>query len=154
VIVWFWWTNHRFVATLDSLSPHFVAMSIVMLGFIVLLPFTTEALGTLQGHADEVATVVYAVNVALASLISIAMYFVALHDGLFRRTMSRDLVVTRVVDLIDTPTVFLLSVPIAIFWSPNAAHYFWLLLIPTGLLTARWARRRAAARGVPTPPSS
>lgn len=146
VIVWFWWTNHRFVSTLDSISPHYVAVTLLMLAFVVLIPFSSEGLGTYRGDAGQVATVVYAVNVALASLLGLVGFLVAVHDGLFRRPLPREVVRTRVVVMIDTPIVFLLSVPIALLWSSDAAHYCWIALIPTGVLARRWARGRAEAR--------
>ncbi len=145
VIVWFWWSNHRFVATLAWLSPRFILATMAMLAFIVLIPFSSEALGTYHGDAGQVATVVYAVNVALASLSAMAMFFVAVHDGLFGRSVTRQVLVSRTLGMADTPIVFLLSVPIAIVWSPSAAHYFWLLLIPTGIVIGRWSRHRRAA---------
>ena len=143
VVSAFWWGNHRFVSSLDAISPALVGTSIVMLGFVVLLPFTTDGLGN-EGTA--VATVVYALNVAAASLCGAALHLVARRDDLYRHPVDGPTQRNRALGLVATATVFLVSVPVAIWGSANVAKLVWLLLIPAGMLPDRLGSRRAADR--------
>lgn len=109
----FWWSNHRLVATLDTISSRSVGVGLVMLGFVVLLAFTTGGLGDVDDRTSgEVAAVRYALNVAMVSL-----------------------------GLADTPVVFLLPIPIVS--GPLWGRCSWLLLAVTGTLVGRLARRVA-----------
>jgi len=137
VVSAFWWGNHRFVASLDKISPHLIGASVVMLGFVVLLPFTTDGLGN---EGTTVATVVYALNIAAASACGASLHWVARRDGLYRPPVDEPAQRRHVVGLLLTSAVFLVSVPVAI-WSADAARYFWLLLIPASMLPDRLASR-------------
>ena len=145
VISSFWWANHRLVAALGTISARFVIASLVMLAFVALVPFTTDGLGSLDGSDGEVATVVYALNIALVSLSSTALVWVAYRDRLFRRQPTPEDFRWTIVTVIDTPLVFVISVPVAIFISVPLARWMWLLLILTGSLTNR-SRRRSMGR--------
>ena len=145
VISSFWWGNHRLVAALGTINTTFVIASLVMLAFVAVVPFTTDGLGSIDGSDGQVATVVYAVNIALVSLSSTALIWVAYRDRLFRRQPTPENFRWTIVAVIDTPIVFLVSVPVALFVSVPLARWMWLLLILTGTLTNR-SRRRSMAR--------
>jgi uncharacterized membrane protein len=145
VVSSFWWANHQFVSSLKAMSPRVIGTTIIMLGFVVLLPFSTAGLGA--GPSDsEVATVVYAVNVAAVSMSVFLMFRVALAERLFNVAPSKEEILERTVRILDAPFVFLASVPVALFWSASAAKYVWLLLIVTVLLELRWFARRQRSR--------
>jgi len=145
VVSTFWWANHRFVSSLAALSPNAIKASLLMLAFIVLLPFSTEGLGAYSGSAGQVPTVVYALNVAAVSLSAYLVFRVALADRLFAVPLSSDDVLQRTVGMLDTPAVFLISVPIALLWSDSAARWSWLALVPLALIEGRWRARRRQA---------
>ena len=147
VISVYWWANHRLVAVLDTLSSRFVGVALAMLAFVALLPFTTEGLGEYQDGGDgTVATVCYAVNVALVSILSTALVVVAARERLFRVQPTDRELRAQLVDLADTPLVFLLSIPVALFVGPNWGRATWGLLFVTGPLAGRWADRYAGRR--------
>jgi len=143
VISAFWWANHQLVARLDELSARFVIGSIVLLGFIALVPFTTEGLGEYSGQGGQVATVCYAINIACVSIAAGALVVIAYVDRLHRVPMTPRQFRAKVLDMVDTPLVFLLSVPVAIFVSPGWARASWGLLFFTGVLTGRLSQRMA-----------
>ena len=152
VVTTFWWSNHRFVTSLEALSSRLILWSMVMLGFVVLLPFSTEGLGTYSSGGGQVPTVFYAVNVAAVSLCTFLLYRIALADDLYAVRPSPPEIVERSVTLLDTPLVFLLSVPIALFWSPDWARYSWLLLVAFGTAERRWIDKRRRLRASTRPP--
>ncbi len=138
----YWWGNHRFVGSLETLSPNLVVTTVLMLGFVALIPFTTDALGN-EGHAAvEVATVVYAANVAMVSFLATALHVVARRDGLFRVTPTDEEARMALLDQSVTTAVFLLSIPVAILISGTAGRWCWASLLFLGPFVARWTGRR------------
>ena len=116
VVSTFWWANHRFVSSLEALTPRVIAASMLMLAFVVLVPFSTAGLGTSGGANGQVATVVYAVNVAGVSLSVFVTFRVALAQRLFIVAPTKEEILERSIATLDVPAVFLVSVPIALFW--------------------------------------
>lgn len=144
VICAYWWANHRLVATLDAMSSRFVAAGLLMLGFVVLLPFTTGGLGDVDSPTSgEVAAIGYALNVTLVSLSTMLLVVVADREGLYRVAPTREQVRGKLIGLMDTPIVFLLSIPITIVFGPLWGRYSWLLLAVTGGIAGRLGRRVA-----------
>jgi uncharacterized membrane protein len=144
VICVFWWANHRLVATLQAMSARFVAAGLMLLGFVVLLPFTTGGLGDVDSRSSgEVAAVGYALNVALVSLASMLLLVVAAREGLYRTAPTAAQLRGKLIGLVDTPLVFLLSIPITLLFGPSWGRYSWLLLAVTGRVVGRLGRRVA-----------
>jgi uncharacterized membrane protein len=156
VITVYWWSNHRLVAVLDELSPRFVGCTLTMLAFVALLPFTTDGLGEYEHGADgSVATIAYAVNVSLVSVLSSLLVVVADRERLFRHQPTRAEVRARLLDLADTPVVFLLSIPVTVLVGPNWGRATWAVLFVTGPITAKWSARLAGRpQGAPSAPRS
>jgi uncharacterized membrane protein len=50
VVAFYWRSNHAFVGRLHHLSGRLVTVNIVLLAFIVLLPFSTAALGQFRSR--------------------------------------------------------------------------------------------------------
>jgi uncharacterized membrane protein len=138
----YWWGNHRFVSSLAALSPTVIMVNLVMLGFVALIPFTTEALGDHAAHDDEVATVVYAANIAIISFVPAVLELVARRDRLFQVVPSVEEVRLRCIDLCLPTVVFLVSIPIALLWSPAAARWSWLSLAVLGPVVGTRIGRR------------
>lgn len=53
VVAFYWRSNHAFVGRLHHLSGRLVTVNIMLLAFIVLLPFTTDAMGQFPGAARD-----------------------------------------------------------------------------------------------------
>jgi uncharacterized membrane protein len=140
VVVGYWWLNYTFVSSLRGLSARTIAGMIVGLSFIVLLPFTTEGVAV----GSTVATVVYALNVALVSLAATGVDLIAWREGLYRVRPDRFLFVREMWGSLITPGVFLASIPVAVFVSVDVARWSWVLLLPLNLLAGRAESRRVA----------
>lgn len=138
----YWWRNHRFVASLDTLSPNVIITSVAMLGFVALIPFTTDALGSDGRAAAEITTVVYALNVAVVSSMATVLYVIARRDGLFRNPPSDEEARLAVIDQSVPSLVFLASIPVAVLVSGEAGRFVWLGLLVLSPLSGSWTRRR------------
>jgi uncharacterized membrane protein len=141
IVASYWWGNHRFVSSLETLSPTLIVTNVAMLGFVALIPFTTEALGDSGSAPLEITTIVYATNVAIVSAMATVLYLVAQRDRLFRNPPSRTEARLAYIDQSLPTVVFLLSIPMAIFVSAPVARWSWLSLAVLGPMVGRWTDR-------------
>jgi uncharacterized membrane protein len=136
VIGRFWLVHHRFFSDVVAFDGRLIGLNLLYLGWIVLIPFTSEVLGEYGGQTA--AVVLYAAN--LTGVVSIGMWMSAdaRRAGLTRIAAAehseqryRSLYIA---------TVFLLSIPVA-FLAPSIAPFMWLALFfdPAG----RFASARA-----------
>lgn len=153
IVASYWWGNHRFVSSLETLSPALIVTNVAMLGFVALIPFTTDALGNEGNSPIEITTIVYATNVAIVSAMATVLYRVALRDRLFRNPPTPTEARLAYIDQLLPTTVFLLSVPLAVFASGTVARVSWLSLAVLGPVVGRWTERerRAERRLLGTP---
>lgn len=127
-----WLGHHRLFSVVEHVDNGLLWLNVMYLGLVALIPFPTDLLGR---YGEETAAVVaYAVLIALVALASSAL---SLHAG--RRGLADPAALAAGHGrTLPVAAVFLASVPVA-FWSPDAAKYLWLLLIPA----QRWGVRRA-----------
>jgi uncharacterized membrane protein len=143
VVAFYWRSNHAFVARLHHLSGRLVTVNLVLLAFVVLLPFTTDALGQ---HAEPLATAVFAGNVAVISSTEAVMSVVAWRTGLFSAPPSARRMRLELVPQLVPPAVFLASIPVAYLASSAAARLSWLALVVLNPAIGILASRRAPLR--------
>jgi hypothetical protein len=53
IVAFYWRANHAFVARLHHLSGRLITVNLVLLAFVVLLPFSTDVLGGAPGAAGD-----------------------------------------------------------------------------------------------------
>jgi uncharacterized membrane protein len=140
VVAFYWRSNHAFVGELHHLSGHLVAVNLVLLAFVVLLPFTTDAMGQFP---EPLATAVFAGNVAVISSTEAVMSVLAWRGGLMSAPPSRRRMRLNVVVQLVPPAVFLASVPVAYLVSSSAARLSWLSLLVFNPMVGILANRRA-----------
>jgi uncharacterized membrane protein len=141
----YWWGNHRFVSSLETLSPALIVANVAMLGFVALIPFTTDALGNEGSSPVEITTIVYAANVAVVSGMATVLYRVAKRDRLFRNPPTRTEARLAYIDQSLPTAVFVLSIPIAVFVSGTLARVSWVSLALLGPVVGRWTDRERRA---------
>jgi TMEM175 potassium channel family protein len=133
VIGKFWLGHHDLFDNLRALTPRMMNVNLVYLATIAVLPFPTGVLGD---HGSlTVSVVLFASAVSLAGLCEFLLIWVAYREGL----TTGDYVSQRrqhYYESFSVPAVFLLSIPIAVA-HPDAAKFFWLLLIPVRFGGAR-----------------
>jgi uncharacterized membrane protein len=134
VIGRFWVVHHRFFSEVTAFDGRLIALNLFYLGWIVLLPFSSEVLGAYGGHTA--AVVLYSVNLCGVILVGFWMSADAHLGGL----TSADLAARREARARSVYIffVFALSIPIA-FVVPSLAPFLWLVLFfsPVSRLVGR-----------------
>ena len=123
VIGRFWVVHHRFFGEVTAFDGRLIALNILYLGWIVLIPFSSQVLG--EYGSKSTAVIVYAINLSAVVLIGMLMTADARHAGLTSiddATLRESLIRSGYI-----AGVFLFSIPVAIF-APSAATYMWLIL--------------------------
>lgn len=146
VIAVMWRANVRITRQLRGLDGVTITLNLLAAGLVVLLPFTTQGISDSRTTMLALPTAVYAINVALASLVQIVVFQVGRARGLERVPTTRGQNLPLLIDELITPLWFLLSVPIAL-WDASIAKWFWMGLLVIGPISGAWAARRSASAG-------
>jgi uncharacterized membrane protein len=123
VIGRFWLVHHRFFAEVEAFDGRLLGLNLVYLGFVVLIPFSSELLGEYGGKTT--AVVFYSLNLAVVVLLGLLMSADARRRGLTSiddRTHRENRVRSAYI-----AGIFLLSIPLA-YLAPAVAPYLWLVL--------------------------
>ena len=143
VIGRFWLVHHRFFGEVKAFDGRLIVLNMFYLGWIVLIPFSSEVLGEYGGNAA--AIVLYAGNLIGVVLTGMWMMVDARRAGLVETSASahreqryRSLFIA---------SVFLVSIPIALV-APGIAAFIWLAaLLRPGEPLRRGQRDRLAPGG-------
>jgi uncharacterized membrane protein len=136
VIGRFWLVHHRFFSQVTAFDGRLISLNLLYLGWIVLIPFSSEVLGE---HGGQTAAVIlYAVNLTGVVLVGMLMAADARRAGL--TSIDPAAHVEQHYRSLFIAAVFLVSIPIA-FVAPSIAPFIWLALFCDP------ASRFAAARG-------
>ena len=134
VIGRFWLVHHRFFAEVQAFDGRMIGLNLLYLGWIVLIPFSSEVLGEYGGQTT--AVVVYSVNLAVVVLLGLLMGVDARRRGLTKiddRTHRENQIRSGYI-----AGIFVLSIPVALV-APNLAPWLWLVLFidPASRLVGR-----------------
>jgi uncharacterized membrane protein len=134
VIGRFWLVHHRFFAEVQAFDGRMIGLNLLYLGWIVLIPFSSEVLGEYGGKTT--AVVLYSVNLAVVVLLGLLMSVDARRRGLTKiddRTHRENQIRSTYI-----AGIFLLSIPLALA-APNVAPWLWLVLFvdPSSRLAGR-----------------
>jgi uncharacterized membrane protein len=120
-----WLVHHRFFGEITHFDGNLMALNLLYLGFVVLIPFTSEVIGD---HGNTSAgVIVYAIDLSITNFLGAAMFLYAARSGLS---------LERFVHYVERPTrlrnlvggaVFAASIPVALL-SPTAAILMWVVL--------------------------
>lgn len=141
VIAIFWLHNHRLLSLFASIDLPLIVINLVLVGTIVLIPFSTEALGGGQVDDLPLPTTIYAANIAAASILNAVAYEVARRRGLLRHAPDGRTARAYVIGALGPAAVFLCSIPIVYLVSPEAGRWFWLSIVVVGPLAGSLAPR-------------
>jgi uncharacterized membrane protein len=121
-----WSGHHETFKYIRRYDGRLIALNFGSLLLIAVLPFPTAILG--RDGSQPLAAVIYAITLSLTGLFAAAVWWYATHR---RRLVSPDLqhriVRFRFYRMLSVSTVFLLSIPIAL-WRPQVAEVAWALL--------------------------
>lgn len=148
----FWRVNLALVQRISAMDSATTTMNLLAAAFVITLPFTTQGISDPESQGFVLSTIVYAANIAVASLAQLAMFETARRRGLEVTPMSPQVHRIFVLDSLPTAVVFLASIPITLVWGADAGKISWAALIVIGPLSGRLASR--ALRAAEQPPSS
>jgi uncharacterized membrane protein len=123
VIGRFWIVHHRVLGLLRAVDGRFMALNLLFLGFVALIPFTSELLA--RYGREPVAVMWYAAVIALASFTSWGMTNYAKRRGLVKPAAIESARPFGTVQALVIPGVFLTSIPVALF-STVLAEALWI----------------------------
>ncbi len=149
VVVSFWRANHREVTGFTALDGRLIFLNCAVMFGVVLIPFATEALGKLDDLPLPVA--VYAVVISGTFLLQHLVVFVADQRGLRPTRMTRRQRTWGYINAAILPLVFLGSIPLAYFVSPQAAEQSWISLVVIMPLVGRLQERGEKAQAATAP---
>ena len=127
VIGYYWLAHHRFIARLVAVEQGFIMLNLVYLAAIAFMPFPTALVGKYEEFA--ITVVIYAITLAAASLLDVAMFARAQQQRLFRVVLPADVFRYGVVAALVPVVAFVISIPIA-FVDPTFALVSWLVVFP------------------------
>lgn len=139
VVAAFWRSNHRAIAAFRALDSVTLRVSIILVGLVVFIPFTTRAIST---SAAPLATALYALNIALVVLTSCALVALARARHL---TDTGTTLLNDVARELATAAVFLASIPVAYLAGSGTAMLTWLSLLVIDPVVEHLAARRRFA---------
>jgi uncharacterized membrane protein len=140
IVAFYWRASHAFVAGLQHLTGRLITVNLVLLSFVVLLPFSTNVLGE---HQEPLATAVFAANVAVISSTEAAMSVLAWREGLPSALPSPQGRRLELAFQLVPPAIFLASIPVAYLVSSSVARLSWLSLLLVNPVMGTLVRSRA-----------
>jgi len=145
VIANYWLVHHRMVAEFAYIDIPVMVANLFLIAAIVLLPFSTQAVG--DPATDNLALPVawMAVDVAAASILTTLVFWLAWKRDLLRAEPTKDEIRGYLVGGLAPAALFLVSIPIAYLASPLAAKLSWLSLVVIKPLTNPPRRRKHQA---------
>ena len=123
VIGRFWLVHHRFFGEVKAFDSRLIALNLVYLGWIVLIPFSSQVLGDYGGQRP--AVILYSANLAGVVLLGLLMTGDARRAGL--TTIDAESHRENWIRSSWIAGVFLLSIPVA-FLDAHVVPYMWLVL--------------------------
>jgi uncharacterized membrane protein len=135
VIAFFWFAHHRIFRYIVAIDTPLIALNFAFLAMIAFLPYPTDLLSVSNTTAS---VIFYATCCGLAGLAQAAFWLYATRPpaGL-TSPAAEPMRIPLLVRMLRVPTVFALSIPIAIV-APNVAPFIWLLIWVSGTLLRRF----------------
>lgn len=136
----YWILHHLMFRYVERYNGWFLLLNLFFLMCIVFMPFTASLISEYGDTA--IATIVYAANLAVASLLMAVIWWYSIGKGqLMIKGFDIELGKHAVLANLCTVLVFLASMPIALA-NARIAKYFWLLLIPIHILLERFGTKK------------
>jgi uncharacterized membrane protein len=143
----YWLQHHRMVASFVAMDVGTIVANLCLMAGIVLLPFSTAAVGDPSIENLPLPTVLMAVNVAAVSILYTVVWIVAAGRGLIDPPPDAGRRLDMVIRGLTPAVFFLASIPIAYLVSPDAARLFWIALLLVNPVVSRLTARMWQARG-------
>ena len=141
VVASFWLQHHRMVASWVGIDVRAIVANLCLMAGIVLLPFSTAAVGDPSVENLPLPTVLMAVNVAAVAVLYTVVWIVAAGRGLIDPAPDAGEWLTTVIGGLALAVVFLASIPIAYLVAPDVARLSWVAVIVGNPIVPRLTAR-------------
>jgi uncharacterized membrane protein len=141
VVASFWLQHHRMVADWVAIDVPTIVANLCLIAGIILLPFSTAAVGDPSVEHLPLPTVLMAVNVATVAVLYTVVWSVAAGRGLIDPPPDAGARLDTVIRSLAPAVVFLASIPLAYLVSPDAARLLWVVLLVVNPLVPRLTAR-------------
>jgi uncharacterized membrane protein len=118
-----------------------IVANLCLIAGIILLPFSTAAVGDPSVEHLPLPTVLMAVNVATVAVLYTVVWSVAAGRGLIDPPPDAGARLDTVIRSLAPAVVFLASIPLAYLVSPDAARLLWVVLLVVNPLVPRLTAR-------------
>ena len=139
----FWLGHWRYFRHVRFASVPFIAAHFAFLLGLILLPISTDLYAT--NHLSPVATLVYAANLWLLTVVALVFRIAAVHHS-----PRRHVVVYDWIGLVFLLALFSISIALS-FSSPLAAQACWYVAFVSPIVESSFARRIAKEQGPSAP---
>ncbi len=126
VLAGMWAVNHQVLSTFRALDRPTLRTCIYLVALVIFIPFTTKAVKAPDPFRYPLPTAVFAVNVAAIVLVTVALILVGRARGLVDKPLP---VPGLIPHSLAVAAIFLISIPIAYRFGPDAAQWSWLSLL-------------------------
>jgi len=129
VVASFWLQHHRMVASWTAIDVRTIVANLCLIAGVILLPFSTNAVGDPSVEDLPLPTVLMAVNVAAVALLYTLVSLVAAGRGLIDPPPDAAGRLDTVIRGLAPAVVFLASIPVAYLVAPDIARLIWIVLL-------------------------
>jgi uncharacterized membrane protein len=131
VIGIFWMAHHRKFGFIERSDNRLMFINLVMLMVIAFIPFPTSILSLSPGRT---ATIFYALTMLLTGLLLAAIWWYASSKNrLINADMNAERRRFQFFGPLAISAIFLISIGVS-FFQADIAKFFWLLILPAGLI--------------------
>jgi uncharacterized membrane protein len=139
VVVGFWTANHQVISSFRALDAPTIRICVYLVGLVIFVPFTTKAISDPDPARLPLPTALYAVNITAIVLATVALILVGRARGVADQDAAGPGLIAH---SLVVAAVFLISIPIAYRFGPDAGKWSWLSLIGLNPLVGVLSRRR------------
>ena len=137
-----WISHHAKYRVIVRFDGGLIRWNFLLLFLVAIVPFPTSVLS--EYGAQTPAVVLYAATVASLSVVQLLTWAYAVRAGLVTKDVDAAMFRYVALNILPSPVVFLLSIPIA-FVDPQIAMYFWFAIVPASFVFG-WISRRSPGR--------
>ena len=135
VVARYWMAHHTMFRFVSRFDRRLIGLNLLFLACVALLPYNAAVLAAWGDTGPGAAF--YALGMAAVGLTQGATWFYATRRGLTVSRLSRSLGNAYLLTLLQSPVIFLLSVPVALLLRPAVAWGLWSLIFLTRRLVSR-----------------
>ncbi len=128
----FWFSHHRTFRFIRRYDDMLMRLNLYYLLFIVVMPFTTKLLN--EYGQVQITVIIAALSYAIPGLLlSLMWHYASKGHYLIDNQLPPEFIKLINLKNLITPSVFIISIPFS-FIKPSYSMYFWIILIPVGML--------------------